>query len=156
MEYYDGNIFIGDALGTAAVSSFILKVHFFFCTPSTLSHANYSCIPVDTIHELSVMDAGMDPVLLEFSDVCRYFLGRGEALQPNSSTIPVMENKTFTCDVYCPMDESLPPLLEERGSQPLVDSWFPSSWDFDQLWQLQVCLLVNYIGRCLIVVHWNN
>ncbi|EYC39961.1 hypothetical protein Y032_0635g922 [Ancylostoma ceylanicum] len=116
---------------------------------------------------------GMDPVLLEFSDVCRYFLGKGgeylavgfsvivllggimvywvlmsnflfytgtvvyEALQPNSSTIPVMENKTFTCDVYCPMDESLPPLLEERGSQPLIDSWFPSSWDFDQLWQLQ-------------------
>ncbi|RCN27348.1 hypothetical protein ANCCAN_26918, partial [Ancylostoma caninum] len=116
---------------------------------------------------------GMDPVLLEFSDVCRYFLGKGgeylavgfsvvvllggimvywvlmsnflfytgtvvyEALQPNSSTIPVMENKTFTCDVYCPMDESLPPLLEERGSQPLIDGWFPSSWDFDQLWQLQ-------------------
>ncbi|KIH63604.1 hypothetical protein ANCDUO_06092 [Ancylostoma duodenale] len=87
--------------------------------------------------EASGFTAGMDPVLLEFSDVCRYFLGRGEALQPNSSTIPVMENKTFTCDVYCPMDESLPPLLEERGSHLLVDGLFPSSWDFDQLWQLQ-------------------
>ncbi|VDM73922.1 unnamed protein product [Strongylus vulgaris] len=76
----------------------------------------------------------MDPVLMEFSDVCRYFLGKSgeyiavgfsvivllggimvywvlmsnflfytgtvvyEALQPNSSTIPIMENKTFTCD----------------------------------------------------------
>ncbi|VDP59288.1 unnamed protein product [Heligmosomoides polygyrus] len=78
--------------------------------------------------------AGMDPVMVEFSDVCRHFLGKGgeylavgfsvvvllggimvywvlmsnflyytgtvvyESLQPNSSTIPIMENKTFSCD----------------------------------------------------------
>ncbi|CAJ0601726.1 unnamed protein product [Cylicocyclus nassatus] len=119
------------------------------------------------------LSAGMDPLMMEFSDVCRHFLGKTgeyiavgfsvivilggimvywvlmsnflfytgtvvyEALQPNSSTIPIMENKTFTCDVYCPSDVSLPPLLERYPTQPFTTNWFFPSWSFDQLWQLQ-------------------
>lgn len=76
----------------------------------------------------------VDPLLAEFSDVCKSLFGRigeycavvfsvcvliggvivywvlmsnflyytgavvYESMQPNSTTIPVMENKTFTCD----------------------------------------------------------
>ncbi|CAJ0959259.1 unnamed protein product, partial [Mesorhabditis belari] len=57
-----------------------------------------------------------------------------EALQPNSTTIPIMENKTFTCDVYCPenFNEKLWPeeynsLLEETSG----------AWSFDKFWKLQ-------------------
>ncbi|KAK6034119.1 hypothetical protein COOONC_28377 [Cooperia oncophora] len=114
----------------------------------------------------------MDPILMEFTDVCRHFLGRGgeylavvfsvvvllggimvywvlmsnflyytgtvvyESLQANSSTIPIMENKTFTCDVYCPLERSSLNYLEE-GSKQLLEQLSQPSWDFDSLWQLQ-------------------
>ncbi|KAK6024383.1 transmembrane amino acid transporter protein [Ostertagia ostertagi] len=115
---------------------------------------------------------GIDPIMMEFSDVCRYFLGKGgeylavvfsvivllggimvywvlmsnflyytgavvyESLQPNSTTIPIMENKTFTCDVYCPMEKSALSYLE-KGSEEFFEQWSQPSWDFDSLWQLQ-------------------
>ncbi|KHJ82372.1 hypothetical protein OESDEN_17934, partial [Oesophagostomum dentatum] len=44
--------------------------------------------------------------------------------------------------VYCPLDESLPPLANEQASRMVDGSWFPSSWDFDQLWQLQLTVPV--------------
>nr|CDJ84910.1 Amino acid transporter domain containing protein [Haemonchus contortus] len=117
---------------------------------------------------------GMDPIMMEFSDVCRHFLGKFgeylavifsvivllggimvywvlmsnflyytgtvvyESLQPNSSTIPIMENKTFTCDVYCPTERASPLLGLEREYIKLAESWSRQSWDFDSLWQLQL------------------
>ncbi|KAK5967203.1 hypothetical protein GCK32_000216 [Trichostrongylus colubriformis] len=116
---------------------------------------------------------GMDPIVMEFSDVCRHFLGKGgeylavvfsvivllggimvywvlmsnflyytgtvvyESLQPNSSTIPIMENKTFTCDVYCPTEMASPLSYLERGSNEFLEQWSQPSWNFDSLWQLQ-------------------
>ncbi|CAI5449379.1 unnamed protein product [Caenorhabditis angaria] len=53
-----------------------------------------------------------------------------EALQPNSTTIPVMENKTFTCDVYCPE--------EAMWTKPPKDPFFDQDeWNFDKFWTLQ-------------------
>jgi sodium-coupled neutral amino acid transporter 9 len=69
-----------------------------------------------------------------------------ESLQPNSTTLPIMANKTFTCDVYCPTalesqqygyldgqwhDEVLFLLqdkLDEKNS-----SWF----SYENLWKLR-------------------
>ncbi|PIC34182.1 hypothetical protein B9Z55_013913 [Caenorhabditis nigoni] len=126
-----------------------------------------------------LQDLSVDPLLAEFSDVCKSLFGRVgeycavvfsvcvliggvivywvlmsnflyytgavvyEAMQPNSTTIPVMENKTFTCDVYCP----------EQTSQWTIPQWEKQiydavsefeggeagedSWSFDKFWTLR-------------------
>ncbi|CAJ0584812.1 unnamed protein product, partial [Mesorhabditis spiculigera] len=58
-----------------------------------------------------------------------------EALQPNSSTIPIMENKTWTCDVYCP-EQFNQALWPEKFNEFFAED-SPGPWSFDKLWQLQ-------------------
>uniref|UniRef100_A0A0N4ZHU8 NAD(+) diphosphatase n=1 Tax=Parastrongyloides trichosuri TaxID=131310 RepID=A0A0N4ZHU8_PARTI len=64
-----------------------------------------------------------------------------DALQPNSTIIPSMANKTFKCDVYCPME-----LMNEKVSYPDFsfnnDRLFKVSENesflsYDNLWTLQ-------------------
>ncbi|KAJ1349136.1 hypothetical protein KIN20_004590 [Parelaphostrongylus tenuis] len=120
------------------------------------------------------LSIGMDPVMIEFSDVCRYFLGKSgeylsvtfsvvvllggimvywvlmsnflyytgsiiyESFQPNSTTIPVIGNRTFTCDVYCPMEDSSNGFDDKLESALLFEmAWFKPPWNFDGLWQLR-------------------
>ena len=74
-----------------------------------------------------------------------YFTGNViyESLQPNSTIIPVMANKSFTCDVYCPVqkDSAFPgadmlPLLT-------INHWFSANERhleddaFQNIWKLQ-------------------
>lgn len=69
-----------------------------------------------------------------------------DALQPNSTTIPSMANKTFKCDVYCPME-----LYQEKVHYPDFTFYNPrfytkdellndddkSFFSYDNLWSLQ-------------------
>uniref|UniRef100_A0AAF5DRN0 Nudix hydrolase domain-containing protein n=1 Tax=Strongyloides stercoralis TaxID=6248 RepID=A0AAF5DRN0_STRER len=68
-----------------------------------------------------------------------------DALQPNSTTIPSMANKTFKCDVYCPME-----FVQEKVSYPDFTFYNPkvytknkltdddeSFFSYDNLWSLQ-------------------
>uniref|UniRef100_A0A0N5BL15 Sodium-coupled neutral amino acid transporter 9 homolog n=1 Tax=Strongyloides papillosus TaxID=174720 RepID=A0A0N5BL15_STREA len=69
-----------------------------------------------------------------------------EALQPNSTIIPSMANKTFKCDVYCPMDS-----IQEQAHFPDFSFYHPnlyvkdkslsdegeSFFSYDNLWSLQ-------------------
>ncbi|PAV82297.1 hypothetical protein WR25_07247 [Diploscapter pachys] len=62
-----------------------------------------------------------------------------EALQPNSSTIPIMENRSFTCDVFCPKEFEKRPEevwynLVEEMTETAADS---TSTTFDKFWSLQ-------------------
>uniref|UniRef100_A0A9J2PTM1 Amino acid transporter transmembrane domain-containing protein n=1 Tax=Ascaris lumbricoides TaxID=6252 RepID=A0A9J2PTM1_ASCLU len=63
-----------------------------------------------------------------------------EAMQPNSTTIPILENKTFTCDIYCP---GVPKYSEELDGVVNYFSNLPSGlanrdfFTFDNLWKLQ-------------------
>uniref|UniRef100_A0A915AED7 Amino acid transporter transmembrane domain-containing protein n=1 Tax=Parascaris univalens TaxID=6257 RepID=A0A915AED7_PARUN len=63
-----------------------------------------------------------------------------EAMQPNSTTIPILENRTFTCDVYCPSvpkyHEELDDVVNYFGnlSSGLINRDF---FTFDNLWKLQ-------------------
>ncbi|CAD6190809.1 unnamed protein product [Caenorhabditis auriculariae] len=61
-----------------------------------------------------------------------------EALQPNSTTIPVLENRTFICDVYCPneaLSESIPQW--EQQLWDAVEEVSDAAWNFDRFWTLQ-------------------
>ncbi|CAB3406200.1 unnamed protein product [Caenorhabditis bovis] len=61
-----------------------------------------------------------------------------EALQPNSTTIPVMENKTFTCDVYCPEDMVWSaPSWEQTMMDAIEQLEGDDNWSFDKFWSLQ-------------------
>uniref|UniRef100_A0A1I7ZIQ5 Aa_trans domain-containing protein n=1 Tax=Steinernema glaseri TaxID=37863 RepID=A0A1I7ZIQ5_9BILA len=59
-----------------------------------------------------------------------YFTGNViyEAIQPNSTTLPVMANKTFTCDVYC---------LDSENLQTTLLNDVAEESTFDRLWKLQ-------------------
>ncbi|KHN73868.1 Putative amino acid permease F13H10.3 [Toxocara canis] len=63
-----------------------------------------------------------------------------EAMQPNSTIIPILENKTFTCDIYCPQQ---PGYREEFNGVIRYFSSLPTalakrdSFTFDNLWKLQ-------------------
>lgn len=61
-----------------------------------------------------------------------------ESLQPNSTTLPIMANKTFTCDVYCPNEHNSDALQWLDETEQLLDAVKDlSSSTFDKLWQLQ-------------------
>ncbi|CAI2350081.1 unnamed protein product [Caenorhabditis sp. 36 PRJEB53466] len=64
-----------------------------------------------------------------------------EAMQPNSSTIPIMENKTFTCDVYCPeqMSQWTIPQWEKQMYEAVseLEGDGEDSWSFDKFWTLR-------------------
>ncbi|CAD5227086.1 unnamed protein product [Bursaphelenchus xylophilus] len=72
-----------------------------------------------------------------------YFTGNivYESLQPNSTVLPVLANKTFTCDIYYD-EKCLPPkdmfdYEEDNGGS----SW----WSFSKLWSLQGTVPI-YLG----------
>ncbi|CAI4227100.1 unnamed protein product [Auanema sp. JU1783] len=67
-----------------------------------------------------------------------YFTGTVvyDALQPNSSTIPIMENKTFTCDIYCPDEVQYSSLYTPYVPQFSYGNASSES-TFDKFWQLQ-------------------
>ena len=68
-----------------------------------------------------------------------------ESLQPNSTTIPIMANKTFTCDVYCPEAvgmERFSYLGDELYDSPAEvlmeeNSLLSNGISFDTLWNLR-------------------
>ncbi|KAI1728032.1 transmembrane amino acid transporter protein domain-containing protein [Ditylenchus destructor] len=55
-----------------------------------------------------------------------------ESLQPNSSILPVMANKTFTCDVFCPEQ-----IIQTPSELVYGVMNFDSSHKFDSFWKLQ-------------------
>ncbi|GMS96993.1 hypothetical protein PENTCL1PPCAC_19168, partial [Pristionchus entomophagus] len=78
-----------------------------------------------------------------------------EALQPNSSTIPIMENKTFTCDIYCPDPQQYGHRDQEFSLQAVSDV-LTSKWDFDSLWQLQLTVPVYLALLCFPLLNFKS
>ncbi|KAF8373924.1 hypothetical protein PRIPAC_80353 [Pristionchus pacificus] len=78
-----------------------------------------------------------------------------EALQPNSSTIPIMENKTFTCDIYCP-DAQLYGHRDQEFSLQAVGDVLTSKWDFDSLWQLQLTVPIYLFVLCFPLLNFKS
>uniref|UniRef100_A0A158PBN5 Innexin n=1 Tax=Angiostrongylus cantonensis TaxID=6313 RepID=A0A158PBN5_ANGCA len=94
---------------------------------------------------------GMDPIIVEFSDVCRYFLGRsGEYLSVIFSVVVLlggimvywvlMSNFLYYTGsvvyVYCPKEDSSA-IFDKLKSVVLFEAWFQPALDFDTVWQLR-------------------
>ncbi|GMR49737.1 hypothetical protein PMAYCL1PPCAC_19932, partial [Pristionchus mayeri] len=79
-----------------------------------------------------------------------------EALQPNSSTIPIMENKTFTCDIYCPDPQQYGHRDQEFSLQAVHDVISASKWDFDSLWQLQLTVPIYLALLCFPLLNFKS